>query len=96
MQRARRELLEEREAREGLGREAKRRLQALEEQISVATVELAEVAELLLLLTHRPCTRLVRVLGLAVLGFLGLVFLAVVLQRLGDEEGEHYSRNVKE
>lgn len=36
------------------------------------------------------------VVGLAVLGFLGLILGAVVLQRLGDKEGEHYSRNVKE
>ena len=36
------------------------------------------------------------ILGLAVLGFLGLIMGMVVLQRLGDKEGEHYSRNVKE
>ncbi len=35
-------------------------------------------------------------IGLAILVFVGLIFGATVAQRLGDKEGEHYSKNVKE
>lgn len=35
-------------------------------------------------------------IGLGILAFLGLIFGAVVMQRLRDKEDRHYSRNVKE